>query len=81
MKSFPSHIFAFSESVHGIRLCGAPPTKRTKVAELRIASKMCICVPDEKHLGFKYSPSNTSKSLAFQSSLYAMKNYFDNSRF
>jgi hypothetical protein len=55
MKSFPSHIFAFSESVHGIRLCGAPPTKRTKVAELRIASKMCIHVPDEKHLGFKNS--------------------------
>jgi hypothetical protein len=26
---------------------------RTKVAELSIASKMCIHVPDEKHLGFK----------------------------
>jgi hypothetical protein len=37
---------------------------RHLITELSIASKMCIHVPDEKYIGLKNYPSNTSKSLS-----------------
>jgi hypothetical protein len=55
MKLFQSHIFALFRPWNQALRCATYLGNQSlaNITELSIASKMCIHVPDEEHLGFK----------------------------